>query len=202
MEKVNRGMVVVLNKSLKSEIVRYARNVSQGVTGFKASLNTLLSDMGSFGLNAMYNGYESALRMVEDDLTKLAAAYNKSSGFLENQRESTELRHFSVNLRERLSQGKERLSLLGLNFSTEGYGLEFDSEVLQSLSQIELHGAIGANMQVLHSLHQSTTEVLSAPLSAHIGFKGLSYHYNYQLGRMVEDGFGIIESGMIVDRVV
>lgn len=206
-EKLEQGMVIVLNKSLKEEIVNYARNVSQGVTHFKSAIRLALADMGSFGLNAMYNGYDSAVRLVELDLIQLTEAYNKSTAFLESQQQSSELNHFSAALKDRVYQGRDRLGLLGFAFSLyddeEWDGiLVYDPEILRSLSQIEIHAAIGANMQVFHSLHQTTTEVLNAPLSSHMHFKGLNYHYNYQLGRMVEDGFGIIESGMIVDRVL
>ena len=201
-DKIDRGMTIVLNKSLKAEIVRHVRSISHGVTGFKTSLNRLLNDMGGFGLNAMYNGYDSAVYDVEKGLASVVDAYNKGTPFLERQEQSSELRDFSQSVRERMYQGSERLGLLGISFDEESNAMQFDPSVLQSLSQFELHSAIGANIQVFHSLHQTTTDVLTAPLSAHLGFRGLSYHYNYQLGRIVEDGFGIIESGMIIDRVV
>ena len=44
--------------------------------------------------------------------------------------------------------------------------------------------------------------MLSEPLIEHMHFRGLSYHYNYQLGRMETEGFNLIESGMLVDRFV
>ena len=201
-EKLDRGMTIVLNKSLKQEIISYARNVSQGVTYFKSAVRMALADMGSFGLNAMYNGYESAIDSVEENLANLSAAYNSSTLFLEQQQQSRDLRSFSQILRERVYQGQDRLGLLGFSLGLESDSLQFDRTVLRSLSHIEMHAAIGANMQVLHGLHQSATAVLTSPLSSHMGFKGLNYHYNYKLGRMVEDGFGIIESGMIVDKVV
>ena len=201
-EKLDRGMVIVLNKSLKEEIVNYARNVSLGVTNFKSTVRMALTDMSGFGLNAMYNGYESAVRLVEKDLANLAKAYNAGTAFLERQQQSSDLRSFSQTLRDRIYQGQDRMGLLGFTYEEEGAGLQFDPVVLHDMTQIEMHAAIGANIQVFHGLHQSTSEVLTAPLSSHMHFRGLNYHYNYQLGRMVEDGFGIIESGMIVNRVV
>ena len=201
-DKMDRGMVIVLNKSLKEEIVSYARNVSFGVTHFKSSVRTALTNMGSFGLNAMYEGYESAVEMMEEDLANIADTYNRGATFLRDQKESADLRSFSYQLRDKIFQGRDRLGLLGFNVEDESSTLHFDPSVLRSLSQIELHAAIGANMQVFRGLYQSTSEVLNTPLSSHIHFRGLSYHYNYQWGRMVEDGYGMIESGMIVDRVV
>jgi len=204
-EKLDQGMTIVLNKSLKNEIVNYAQNVSHGVTGFKSNVRKLITDMGSFGLNAMYNGYDSAVYNMGRNLQAVASSYNKSVEFFDSQQQSGELRSFSRELRDRIGQGQDRLSMLGLSLEeTPGQAarMRFDREALQELSHIELHTAISANLQVFHSLHQSATEVLTAPLSSHIQFKGLNYHYNYQLGRMVEDGFGIIESGMIVDRIV
>jgi len=199
-DKLDQGMMIVLNKAMKNEIVRYAQNVSGGVTNFKSSVRTLLKDMGNFTVNAMYDGYESATRMIEKDIVAVTEAYNKSTAFLAEQQQSGELRSFSNILRDRALQGQDRLGMLGV--SIEENTMRFDSEVFRSMSHIELHGAIGANMPVFHSLHKSTTAVLTTPLSSHMHFKGLNYHYNYQLGKMVEDGFGIIESGMIVDRIV
>ena len=204
-DKLDRGMMIVLNKSLKNEIINYARNVSNGVTSFKSSVHMSLNDMGSFSLNVMYNGYESAISSLEDNLTNLTTSYNRSTTFLQRQQQSPDLRSFSQELRDRIFQGKDRLELLGFSFYEESEGnsyLNFDSGILRSLNHIEIHAAIGANIQLFHSLHQRTTAVLTAPLSHHMPFRGLSYHYNYQMGRMVEDGLNIIESGMIVDRVV
>ena len=201
-DKIEQGMIIVLNKSLKDEIVSHARNVSHGVTYFKSSVRMAIANMGSFGLNAMYNGYDSAVRMVEEDLENMAAAYNTGTAYLQRQQQSADLRSFSQALRDRIYQGQDRLGLLGFTVDAENESLHFDQSIIRGLSHIELHAAIGANMQVFHGLHQSTNDVLVAPLVSHMHFRGLSYHYNYQLGRMVEDGFGIIESGMIVDRVV
>jgi hypothetical protein len=33
-------------------------------------------------------------------------------------------------------------------------------------------------------------------------FKGLGYHYNYKMGAMETDGFGILETGMLIDKAV
>ena len=199
-DKLDQGMMIVLNKSMKNEIIRYAQNVSGGVTNFKSAVRTLLKDMNNFTVNAMYEGYESATKMVEKDLIAVREAYNNGTAFLTEQKQSGELRAFSNLLRDRILQGQDRLDLLGV--SIEDDKIHFDSEVFRSMSPIELHSAIGANMPVFHSLHKTTTDVLTAPLSSHMHFRGLNYHYNYQLGKMVEDGFGIIESGMLVDRIV
>jgi hypothetical protein len=201
-DRLDSGMVFVLNKSAKSEIINYARNVSFGVTDFKTAANTLLRDMGGFSLNAMYNGYATAMHMVSEGLKNVAEAYNAGTAFLDRQSQSNELRFFSQSLRDRMSQGRDRLELLGITIDEQTDTISFDNSVFLGLSQIEAHAAIGANIQIFHSLSRTTTEILTAPLSSHMRFSGLSYHYNYQLGRMVEDGFGLIESGMIVDRVV
>ena len=201
-DKIDMGMIFVLNKSLKTEIVRHAQNVSGGVTNFKSSVQALLRNMGGFGLNAMYSGYDSALRLLEDDIIDVIDAYNIGTGFLMRQQQSDTLRNYSYGLREKIYQGRDRLSMLGIYMENEYETLLFDPAVLRDLSETEIHIAINLNMPVFHSMHNSAIEILVEPLVVHMGFKGLSYHYNYQIGRMVEDGFGIIESGMIIDRVV
>ena len=201
-DKLDRGMIFVLNKSLKAEIVQHARNVSGGVTNFKSSVAALLRDMGGFSLNAMYSGYDSAMLLVEEDLISVTDAYNIGTAFLCRQQQSNALRNYSYTLQEKMYQGQDRLKMLGISFENEAEKLLFDPTVLHELSEVEIHIALGSNIPVFHSVHQSTAEILIEPLAVHMGFKGLSYHYNYQIGRMVEDGFGIIESGMVVDRVI
>ncbi|MCL1988265.1 MAG: hypothetical protein FWG64_09890 [Firmicutes bacterium] len=200
--RLDSGFMLVLNKSLNSEIVDYARNVSQGITGFKSSVRSTLISMNNLGMNAVYDGYEDARDNVEENLSTLVDRFNESTDFLDKQNQSQDLKSYSNDLRGRAIQGQDRLKLLGISVSDDGNAMLFNPDVVKSLSQLELHAAIGTNMQTFYSLHQTTSDVLVEPLSTHMPFKGLSYHFNYQLGRMVEDGFNVIEAGMIVDRLV
>ena len=111
-EKLDQGMTIVLNKSLKNEIVNYAQNVSQGVTGFKSNVRRLITDMGSFGLNAMYNGYDSAVYSMGRNLQAVANSYNKSVDFFDRQQQSGELRSFSRELSDRINQGQDHTRLI------------------------------------------------------------------------------------------
>jgi len=200
--RLDSGLMIVLNKSLNAEIVDYARNVSKGITGFKSSVRNTLLNMNNLGINSVYDGYDNARDAVEDGLFNLVDYFNESTEFLDRQTQSQELQGYSNELRGKAMQGQNRLKLLGVSVSDAGDAMLFNPDVVRNLSQIELHAAISSTMQIFYSFYQTTSDVLVEPLSTHMPFKGLSYHYNYQLGRMVEDGFNVIEAGMIVDRLV
>jgi len=200
-----QGMSFVLNKSLKNEIVRYAQNVSQGVNGVQSAARSLLHSMDGFSRNAMQYGREQAVSLVEDGVNNLVEAYNKNVEFMRDQNHSPQLRNFSYDMTDNIHQNQKRLNRLGISFTEteEGERMLFDRESFRNSTRGgNIYVAIGENIQMLDNLYRSANQVLTAPLSEHMQFKALNYHYNYQLGRMVEDGFGIIDSGLIVDKVV
>ncbi|MCL1997249.1 MAG: hypothetical protein FWG65_00600 [Turicibacter sp.] len=201
-DKLQNGMIIVFNKSLKKEIVEYVKNVAHSVTGLKSAVHAALTDMGSFGLNAMYDGYDSALDLIEDDMLDLVDIYNESSVFLREQDQSEDLRQFSLILKEGLQQGSDRLKSLGLTLDSDLNTLHYDKSKLRNMTTIEMHATIGANIQLFHSLHQNATEILSEPLSAHMRFDGLSYSFSYRIANLPLDGYDVIHAGMVVDRVL
>ena len=196
---MNPDMQYVLNKSLSSEIVHYAQNVSFGVTGFRTAVRRLLQDMGSYNRNALYEGQEATRDQLERQLAAVSELYNANTAFLRQQQHSPSLRTLSFELGDNVYYNRSELGRLGFVLSQD-QTVHFDAEAFRQLNHNEVRDAIGESRPVFNSLYQRTGEILSAPLSQHMQFRGLSYHYNYQVGRMVEDGFSIIESGMLIDR--
>ena len=90
---------------------------------------------------------------------------------------------------------------MGINL-TEGGRLSFNRDYVDSLSQDKINIAIGENIEIFTSLHRQTGSLLTEPLSGHMNFKALGYHYNYKMGAMETDGFGVIEVGMLIDKAV
>jgi hypothetical protein len=193
--------IYVLNKSLKDEIVNYAHNVSYGVTNLRSTAKQTSNDMENFNRNVHREGFNTAQEWLSGDLEEFAENYNKSSGFMQSQQQSPALRTFSYEIADNLYYNRDRLSMVGLNVGEEGR-LSFDREYFQSMPQEKINVAIGENIQIFSGLQRHAGAFLSEPLVDHMRFKGLGYHYNYKMGAMETDGFGILETGMLIDKAV
>jgi hypothetical protein len=195
------GRHYILNKSLKDEIIRYAHDVSYGVTGVRTAVYELIRDIEDFDKHAFKNGYAGALGDVIDDLETIKDAYNRGRGFMREQKHSAGLRVFSYEMDDRINHNAERLRLLGISLD-EREGMRFDPAQLKRMNPEGARAAMVVNLPIFDGLNRSATEVLSQPLAQHMRFKALGYHYNYRMGRLEEDGFGIIESGLIYNKAV
>ena len=194
----DQGMTFILNKALKDEIVNYAQNVSHNVTGLNIAVRSLMRDMRNFEDTAEEYGHEAAIQQIEYRLDRLTEAFNQNANFMEYQQHSAQLRNFSYELSNNVYHNRERLGRVGFYFSEEEE-VRFNPDSLRLLHDDEIKTAFDESLQVFSVLYRNTGDILSAPLSEHMQFKGLSYHYNYRLGKIVEDGFGMIQSGMLLD---
>jgi hypothetical protein len=155
--------------------------------------------MDGYGLESMYEGHGPAMQKIERGLAEAATAYNNNAAFMREQPHSAGLREFFRDMDGSLHRSRGQMGRLGISLSQNGE-VHFSAEAFRQLDRLSLRAAINANMQFFDTLYQRTGEVLSVPLSEHMQFKSLSYHYNYQMGKMIEDGFGLIESGLIIDK--
>lgn len=196
------GQVYILNKSLKDEIVRYAHDLSYGATNLRASARQTTADMENFNRTIYREGFDRAQDWLAEDLSEFSDNYNAAAGFMQGQKHSTGLRTFSYEMADNIYYNRDRLNQLGLYLSETGR-LSFSRETFNSLSQDEVNIAIGENIGIFADLYRHSGELLTEPLAEHMNFKGLSYHYNYKMGAMVaDDGFGIIETGLLIDKAV
>jgi hypothetical protein len=195
------GPVFVLNKSLKNEMVRYARSVSHGVVDLRIATQRTAGDMQDFNRTAHQEGWESAMGALVDNLSAFADRYNQSAGFMQAQDHSAGLRAFSYEVADNIFYNRGRLEMLGLYLSEEG-NITFDSGRVAAMSFEEVNIAIGENIEIFSGLQAFTQQLLTEPLVAHMRFQGLNYHYNYQRGAMETDGFGLLEMGLLVDKTV
>jgi hypothetical protein len=195
------GPVFVLNKTLKNEMVNYARSVSHGVVDLRVATNRTANDMQDFNRTAHLEGWESAVGTLVENLDNFAMNYNRSAGFMQAQEHSTGLRAFSYEVADNVFYNRSRLEMLGLFLSEDGH-FSFDSGRVQAMSYDEVNIAIGENIEIFAGLQSFTQQMLSEPLVEHMRFKGLNYHYNYQRGQMETDGFSLLEMGLLVNRVV
>ncbi|MCL2603940.1 MAG: hypothetical protein FWD90_05635 [Defluviitaleaceae bacterium] len=195
------GPVFVLNKSLKKDMVNYARSVSHGVVDLRESTHRIAGDMHDFNRTAHQSGWDYALDVLMSDLSAFADNYNRSAGFMRAQDHSAGLRSFSYEIADNIFYNRNRLEMLGLNLSEDGR-FAFDSDRVRDMSFEEVNVAIGENIEIFSGLQSFTRQLLTEPLVEHMRFRGLNYHYNYRRGQMETDGFGLLEMGLLVDRVV
>jgi len=192
---------VLLNKSMKTDVVSYARNVSDSVVGAKNVSKNLVRDMEDFNKNTYKHGYSTAKGWISDDLDAFAKQYNDSVKFLSSQQHSPALRKFAGNIKAKVTDGVGELQPLGVSMDETG-ALSFDKEKFGNLNEAQIHQGIGQSINLFSNLYNDSANVLSEPLTEHMKFKGLGYYYNYKLGAMESDTFKIIESGMLVDKAV
>lgn len=195
------GRVFVLNKALRNEIVNYAQAVSHGVTDLRATTKRTALDMENFNGMVHRDGWGAAQENMVENLGQFANYYNRSAGFMQQQAHSAGLRAYSSELTETVHHNQSRLEMLGLNLSEEGR-LDFSREYALAMSHEEMNVAIGENIEIFEGLRSYTQQLMTEPLVDHMRFRGLSYHYNYRMGTMETDGYGLLEAGMLVDRLV
>jgi len=192
---------VLLSKSLRPDVVDYVRGITYSVVGIKESTKYIVRDMTDFNKNLHRRGVDTAKRWIKCDLEEFVESYNTSTQCLCEQKHSQALRQFSESLKHSASINLERLALLGIYLEKDGK-LIFDEEKFNGLDEWRLSVAIGETLSLFKNIYSESSEILGEPLKEHMDFRGHGYYYNYKLGRIENDTFKIIESGMIVDRAV
>lgn len=194
------GRVFVLNKSLREDVVNHAQAVTTGVTDLRSATGRTAYDMENFNRYVHREGWDEAIGNLANNLERFANGFNRSAHFMQDQEHSANLRAFSDEIIENVEYNSGRLEMLGLGLS-EGR-LSFNREQVEAMSYEQVNVAIGENIEIFEGLRAYTNQLLSEPLAEHMRFRGLTYHYNYQMGRMETEGFNLIEAGMLVDRLV
>jgi len=195
------GRVFVLNKALRNDIVNYANSVTYGVTDLRASTKRATQDMEYFNRTVYQDGFDEALEGLTNDLADFAEDFNRSTEFMQAQEHSAGLRSFSSEVADNIFYNRGRLEMLGMTLSNNGR-LEFSRDQVRNMTYEEVSAAIGENLEIFEGLRSYTQQLMTEPLVEHMRFRGLTYHYNYQMGRMETEGFNLIESGMLVNRLV
>ena len=195
------GRIFVLNKSVQSEILSHAQSITTGVTDLRQSTGRMAHDMENFNRTVHREGWSEAVDGLVRNLSRFAGSYNQSVDFMGGQPHSAGLRAFSEEVVDNVFYNRGRLEMLGLSLN-ENSRLQFSESQVRNMSYAEVNASIGENIEIFEGLRAYTTQMLTEPLVEHMQFRGLSYHYNYQLGRMETEGYNLIEAGMLVDRVV
>jgi hypothetical protein len=191
----------VLNNSLKREVIRYASGLSGTVNDLRETSKDVLQDIFSFKRTVMDKDFNYAKEELADDLSDFTNAYNRNLKFTHKDANSRPFKSFVDDLAYDVSISTTALSKYGITVADDDT-MSFDREFFSKLRGRELGEANKANHALVKNIYDSTGEFLTLPLAEHMKFKNLGYYYNYKLGTMEKDSFKLIQSGMIVDRVV
>ncbi len=184
-----------LNKTFKKEIVNYAENISVDFNSIKNSVKNIVNNV-----NGSYFNFNSKKEALKKELSEFEKKYNSYKNFADNNyKNSSLLSEFSDNLKFRLEGNSEVLSKFGMNYDKETQTLYFDEEYFNSLSSDDAEKNIGSLKELCQSIYNETCEIMKVPMEEYMGFKNLSYYYNYIFSNEKHNTVKIIETGMLVD---
>jgi len=196
-----RAQSVLLNKTLKSDVVTYAREASSSVTGLRGAAGKLAAEAEMFGRKARKDGLAGAKEVFAKRAEEFAEAYNKVQSFTRTQEHSGALRLFGTDAEGLVTQHGEALGALGLAADDDGV-LQFDSGKTDAMDAAEMQWALGDAESAFKEVYDLAQDVLKEPLASHMHFKGLRFYYNYKMGAVQDNTFKMIEAGMIADYAV
>jgi hypothetical protein len=191
----------VLNNSLKRDIIKYASNLSGTVNDLRESSKDVVQDIHSFKRMTAEKGLDYAKSSLSEDLEGFVKAYNQNRTLTDKDSTSKALKFFVDDLAYDVSISTTSLAKYGVTVS-ENDTMSFDAEFFDKLKNRNLAEANKENHALFKNIYDSTGEFLTMPLSEHLKFKNLGYYYNYKMGTLEKDSFKLIQSGMIVDKVV
>jgi len=195
-----KSQIFFLNKSLKNEIVKYARNLSSSVSGIKESSRQLVSDMEQFNKNVDEEGLDRARKWLSDDIKAFSEAVSNADDFTEKQSQSRVLKDYMERIKYSLASNKNEMAELGVKVS--GKAVSFAADQVSKMDSRQINVAIGRSIRIFDEIYEYSTGLLTSPMVEHMSFKEFQYHYNYKMGSVVTDGFNMVESGMVVDMVI
>jgi len=197
----DEGETYVLNKSLKKEVVGYATELSRAVNGLKDSSKYIIRDVRAFNKNEKEAGFMQTVAWMSDNISNFVESYNRTISFANKNKDSRVLTEFADDLSYDLSVSLTALSRYHMT-EDDGALLAFDESALKNDSKKNVRIANKQNLPFFEHVYDSSGKLLTAPLSEHMNFKNLKYYYNYKTGKISQDTFAIIGSGMIVNEGV
>ena len=190
---------VLLNKSLKVDVVAHARQTSASINGVKDSARRVSSSMEGFNQNTYRYGLPVAREEVSSELMAFTESFNRSVAFMSTQPHSRSLRDFAENLIDLTLRSRREFEFVDI-FTEDGRSLLFAEEDFLEKDQDTLNIAFGQSIGTFLQTYKDSTSMLNMPLTEHMNFQNLNYFYNYRMGTIVDETFKIIESGLIINK--
>jgi hypothetical protein len=195
-----QGAPIERNMFVKSDVINYARNFSSGVTGVKNMAKSLSNNADYIKFAAHSEGMESAIDWLKEEAADFADAFNKANDFAKNQKHSAAVADFADDVAGILLDDADEVGSAGLSF-IDGK-LSFNEEIVNDFSYSRLSAVLDGIAETANKIYKTASDFLQTPLSDHMGFKSLSYYYDYRLGGIAHNNMNIVSSGMIIDVTI
>jgi hypothetical protein len=188
---------VHLNKSYDKRILGYIDALGQNMVKLKGAARTYVEDVNNLDFEySDITSFENHFRWIDEDLRNFTASYNTLDGIVARLPFSNHLPHFTHSIRNITQRNEILLSHLGVVAADEG-GLAYHG--VGTATTLEIARAAA---DAFKSAYDAAREFLVHPMTHHLQFSELSYYYNYTIGDSPMDTFRLLESGLLIDRLI
>ncbi len=201
---VYKDSSVYLNKSLKKDVVNYAKEIYKSVTDLKLNSKKILDDINYYKKAMEFEqpieNFESFAEGFEIDIKNYISAYNNSTSFLMTQSHSQGLNSFANKLLHETHNYSGALNKAVIIRDERGLipkeGENISDPLWHSKNSYKILDKVE---DYFASVYDDTSKALKAPMSNHMNFKNLNYYYNYKIAAIQVDTFKIINNGLLVN---
>ncbi|MCL2168622.1 MAG: hypothetical protein FWB74_01190 [Defluviitaleaceae bacterium] len=188
---------VQLNRAYSANVMNYIRLLGQNVVTMKDASRLFVSGSNSLEATGGVN-FEGHLRWIDEDLRNFTNSYNNLD-YLARRAELTRgsgIADFAHSIRT-ITQGHEPyLSHLGIITADDG-GVMYHGIGTAATQEITRSAA-----DAFRATYEASREFLANPMSAHLEFKNLNYYYSYTIGNTPQSAYLLVESGILVNRLI
>lgn len=183
-----------LNKSIKSEVVSYAQDISKNLNSIKDTTKYLTNRYSKANISG-----EGERNNFADGLEDFVNQVNDFNSFFEStDKDSAVLKGYDNMLEDRIVEKEEVLSVLGVERNEDG-ALSFDKDKFNEIKSENYIDNIFDCADLFNEIYKDTCEVMEIPLAEHMNFRNLDYYYNYTYAPKNKEAFKLIETGLLVD---
>ena len=190
------------NNAVKRDVIKYAQDIYKNVTEMKDSAKYLNNNAESYYLNVLDESFDTARNWALEDIAFFTESYNDAVDFGLGQTHSADLNRYAADMVNISLENRKDLEPSGISLSKDGTKMSFDPETLKSKDYLDFGTSLADLKHVSSKIYNRTKDVLDKPLTEHMSFKQLSYYYNYRISKKQSNGFSLIESGLILDKII
>ncbi len=187
---------VNLSKAYNKNVIDYVNDLSTTINSVKVAGNETFQAFKRINGNTRRSEEE-----LKDDLIialdDLASSLNATNNFSNDVSQSVDYNRYNDTIKEIFQNNKSVLEDIDLSYVDGNFN--FDVLSFESKDLGELKTKVSLSENVINEINLVTKDFMEIPMSKHMEFKSFSYYFNYALGVMDKDSFGVIGSGTILD---
>lgn len=195
------GYNVLLNKSLKNEVIKYVNLMSESIVNIKESINLIINHITDFYSNQNKYTKEQITNWLQAELNIFVEEVNISLDLFKEQPHSKKLKEFANNFESTLEENLEYLNNIGI-LKEESSNFKFNENTISKIDFDSDLDNLKTFLPIFQELYNDTVNLLKLPFNEHMQFKYLNYYYNYQMGKIKQNTFNIVQQGLIIDITI